>query len=239
MADASSFTKMVPGFDFLQSLVKNAGAAIPGIGQWVAPTLDPAELEKRIGELKTVQFWLEQNARMLATTIQALEVQKMTLSTLQTMNVQMGDLRESLMIKPGVAELSAPRASSASSVPSASEASAASARKAAPPARKAGAAAAAPAVVDPMQWWGALTGQFAQLAATAMKDSATDAAKTLAGNMLKQSLDNAAAGFKAAASAPMKAATAAGAAALGAASGAGKARTRPKAAKKRRAAAKG
>ena len=45
MADASSFTKMVPGFDFLQSLVKNAGAAIPGIGQWVAPTLDPAELE--------------------------------------------------------------------------------------------------------------------------------------------------------------------------------------------------
>jgi hypothetical protein len=236
MADASSFTKMVPGFDFLQSLVKNAGAAIPGIGQWVAPTLDPAELEKRIGELKTVQFWLEQNARMLATTIQALEVQKMTLSTLQTMNVQMGDLRESLMIKPGVAELSASRASS---VPSASEASAASARKAAPPARKAGAAAAAPAVVDPMQWWGALTGQFAQLAATAMKDSATDAAKTLAGNMLKQSLDNAAAGFKAAASAPMKAATAAGAAALGAASGAGKALTRPKAAKKRRAAAKG
>ena len=242
MADASSFTKMVPGFDFLQSLVKNAGAAIPGIGQWVAPTLDPAELEKRIGELKTVQFWLEQNARMLATTIQALEVQKMTLSTLQTMNVQMGDLRESLMIKPGVAELSASRASSVpsvSSVPSASPASAASARKAAPPARKGGAAAAAQAVVDPMQWWGALTGQFAQLAATAMKDSATDAAKTLAGNMLKQSLDNAAAGFKAAATAPMKAATAAGAAALGAASGAGKALTRPKAAKKRRAAAKG
>jgi hypothetical protein len=31
-----------------------------------------------------VQFWLEQNARMLATTIQALEVQRMTLSTLQT-----------------------------------------------------------------------------------------------------------------------------------------------------------
>ena len=91
---------MVPGFDFLQGLVKNAGAAIPGIGQWVAPTLDPAELEKRIGELRTVQFWLEQNARMLATTIQALEVQKMTLSTLKTMNVQMGDLRESLKLKP-------------------------------------------------------------------------------------------------------------------------------------------
>ena len=121
MADASSFTKMVPGFDFLQSLVKNAGAAIPGIGQWVAPTLDPAELEKRIGELRTVQFWLEQNARMLATTIQALEVQKMTLSTLKTMNVQMGDLRESLKLKPPAdaapgaapAKKAAPRASKA------------------------------------------------------------------------------------------------------------------------------
>jgi hypothetical protein len=221
MADASGFTKMVPGFDFLQSLVKNAGAAIPGIGQWVAPTLDPAELEKRIGELRTVQFWLEQNARMLATTIQALEVQKMTLSTLKTMNVQMGDLRESLKLKPVT--------------PAAAAEPAASAKKAAPRAQK----EAAPGVVDPMQWWGALTGQFAQLAATAMKDSATDAAKTLAGNMLKQSFDNAAAGFKAAASAPMKAATAAGAAALGAAAGAGKAMTRPKAAKKRRPAAKG
>ena len=43
-----------------------------------------------------MQFWLEQNARMLGATIQALEVQRMTLSTLKTMNVQMADLRESL-----------------------------------------------------------------------------------------------------------------------------------------------
>src|SRR6478609_8531197 len=100
MADASSFTKMVPGFDFLQNLVKNAGAAIPGIGQWVAPTLDPAELEKRINDLRTIQFWLEQNARMLATTIQALEVQKMTLSTLKTMNVPVAELRDALKV-PG------------------------------------------------------------------------------------------------------------------------------------------
>ncbi|MEP6506328.1 MAG: hypothetical protein ABJD97_23530, partial [Betaproteobacteria bacterium] len=44
-------------------------------------------------------------------------------------------------------------------------------------------------VVDPMQWWGALTKQFTQLAATAMKDSATDAAKNLAGAMMKQGMD--------------------------------------------------
>jgi hypothetical protein len=99
MTDPSAFTKLVPGFDFLQGLVKNAGAALPGIGQWVAPTIDPAELEKRIEELRTVQFWLEQNARMLGATIQALEVQKMTLSTLKTMNVQMEGLRDSLQIR--------------------------------------------------------------------------------------------------------------------------------------------
>ena len=43
-----------------------------------------------------------------------------------------------------------------------------------------------------MQWWNALTGQFAQLATSAMKDTATDAAKTLAGKMMKQSFDAAA-----------------------------------------------
>ena len=48
----AAFIKMVPGFDFLTGLVKNAGAAMPSVGQWVAPTLDPEELEKRIGELR-------------------------------------------------------------------------------------------------------------------------------------------------------------------------------------------
>ena len=71
MADASAFAKLVPGFDFLEGLVKNAGAAMPGIGQWVAPTLNPEELDQRIQELRTVQYWLEQNARMLGATIQA------------------------------------------------------------------------------------------------------------------------------------------------------------------------
>ena len=149
----NSFTKFVPGFDFLQGLVKGAGSALPGIGQWVAPTLNPEELEKRIEELRTVQFWLEQNAKMLGATIQALEVQRMTLSTLKTMNVQMTDLRESLQLK----------------VPPASPASPTSA-----------AGTDSPGAVDPMQWWGALTQQFTQLATAAMKDGASGAAKKMA-----------------------------------------------------------
>ena len=175
MNDASAFTKLVPGFDFLQGLVKNAGSALPNIGQWVAPTLNPEELEKRIEELRTVQFWLEQNARMLGATIQALEVQRMTLSTLKTMNVQMEDLRDSLKIKlPG-----APAAA----------AEAADARATQKPAAKAKKTPAPAGAVDPLQWWGALTKQFTELASTAMKDNATDAAKNLATSMVKQSFD--------------------------------------------------
>lgn len=216
MSDASAFTKLVPGFDFLQGLVKNAGSALPSIGQWVAPTLNPEELEKRIEELRTVQFWLEQNARMIGATIQALEVQRMTLSTLKTMNVQMTDLRDALTIKPGDSPFGAAAAAApAAAAPPAGRSTEAEAEaaedEAAPPAAKArrGKAAAAPAagVVDPMQWWGALTKQFTQLATTAMKDTATDAARGLAGAVVKQGVGAAAKTLKKAAAAPAKAAT--------------------------------
>ena len=230
MSDSGGFGfgKFVPGFDFLQSLVKNAGSALPGIGQWVAPTLDPAELDKRIGELRTVHYWLEQNARMLAATIQALEVQRMTLSTLQSMNVQMGELGESLKIKPAPASMrdgadAARGADDASSEPAhprsargagaragihtpTSAPTAAPSEAPAPRAGKTEAAKAPPPAVDPMQWWGALTHQFAELATQAMKDSAADAAKSLAGGMAKPSMEGAAAAMKKAAGASARAA---------------------------------
>jgi hypothetical protein len=171
VVDASSLSKLVPGFDFLEGLVKNAGAAIPGMGQWVAPTIDPQELERRIQELRTVQYWLEQNARMLGTTIQALEVQRMTLSTLKTMNVQMADLRESLLIPT-------PKPAAPTERPKARPEAAAQGK---PEAAAPEAPAAAPAV-DPMQWWGALTKQFSELAAAAIKNgsAAAEAAVTTA-----------------------------------------------------------
>jgi pyruvate/2-oxoglutarate dehydrogenase complex dihydrolipoamide acyltransferase (E2) component len=164
MIDTNAFTKLVPGFDFLQGLMNSAGQAMPAMGQWVAPTLDPAELDKRIGELKTVQFWLEQNARMIGTTIQALEVQRMTLATLQTMNLPVTELRQAMTLpdKPAKSPARAP---------------AAAATKRAEPAA---ADAAKAAGVDPMQWWGALTQQFGQLAAKAVQDGQAIAASTLA-----------------------------------------------------------
>jgi len=85
MSDTSAFGfgQFVPGFDFLKNLAQasqqaSAGAtsAMPNMGSWVAPTLSIEELDKRIQELKAVQFWLDQNATALKATIQAMEVQK-------------------------------------------------------------------------------------------------------------------------------------------------------------------
>ena len=171
MSTANDLARMVPGFDFLQNLMKGAGAALPGVqgfGQWVAPTLDPEELGKRISELKTVQFWLEQNARLLGTTVQALEVQRMTLSTLQTMNLPMADLRDALKARmPDAPAATAPATpatpAEATPVP----------------------AAAAPGAVDPMQWWSALTQQFTEIATRAVKDNAIDTARHMAGAAVK------------------------------------------------------
>ncbi|WP_416759417.1 PhaM family polyhydroxyalkanoate granule multifunctional regulatory protein [Roseateles sp. So40a] len=182
MAD-TDFSKFVPGFDFLQGLMKNAGAAIPGFNQWVAPTLDPAELDKRIDELRTVQFWLENNARLLSATIQSLEVQRMTLSTLHAMNVPMADLKEALKSKvPPVA-------------PAAPSAPAGEDKRPDPSAEK-------PAGADPLQWWNALTQQFTQVAANAMKTAQTAATAATAATTAATT-----AAAAASTSAPEKAAT--------------------------------
>ena len=104
MSDSPSlgFGKFVPGFDFLQNLAKGATQNIPqmpNLANWVAPTLNVEELDKRIDELKAVQFWLDQNAMALKATIQALEVQKMTLATLKGMNFNMGDVANAFKLK--------------------------------------------------------------------------------------------------------------------------------------------
>ena len=106
----SGFGKFVPGFEFLQNLAGQAADGVaqglgksipqlPNLGNWVAPTFNVEDLEKRIEELKAVHFWLDQNAKALGATIQALEVQKMTLATLQTMNFSLGDVANALKLK--------------------------------------------------------------------------------------------------------------------------------------------
>jgi hypothetical protein len=191
MSDTSAFGfgKFVPGFDFLQNLSQTASkaspaAGIPGMSNWVAPTLSIEDIDKRIQELKAVQFWLEQNGTALKATIQALEVQKMTLTTLQGMNVSMADLAKAFTVKPPEAAAPAPAAqpapapeAEAKAAPETeSEAAAAAKPKSA---NRAKAGAAKPAV-DPMAWWGSLTQQFQNIASAAMKDVAAEAMKAQA-----------------------------------------------------------
>ena len=199
------FGKFVPGFDFLQNLAKGASQNIPqmpNLSNWVAPTLNLEELDKRIDELKAVHFWLDQNGKALGATIQALEVQKMTLATLKGMNFNMGDVANALKLKAadtmlsGVQKVSEKAADTARTISDVATGAASQAR--ARSARKGGAAAAEKGgngVVDPLQWWGALTQQFQQIASSAMKDAArqtaVDTAKNMATGVAKEALKTA------------------------------------------------
>ena len=178
------FTKFVPGFDFLKNLTPGGGATSSAAPGWVAPTLDPEELEKRIQELKTVQFWLEQNSKAVGATIQALEVQRMTLNTLKGMNMSFNDLADSLKAKPQEAAPAAPakpkysftQAAPAQAEPEPEpEAEVEPEHEAEPEAPKASkprSKKAAAGGVDPSHWWGALTDQFQHIATHAMNDMA-------------------------------------------------------------------
>ncbi|MGN8082795.1 PhaM family polyhydroxyalkanoate granule multifunctional regulatory protein [Variovorax sp. 22077] len=202
MSNASKpfdFSQFVPGFDFLKNLAGGAASGngsvpgIPSLASWVAPTLSVEEVDKRIQELKTVQYWLEQNGHALKATIQALEVQKMTLSTLRGMNVRMEDIASAFTRQATAAAAAvAPAAAASRAAPEPEprepeeveneEAPEEEAQEAAPPpskptrkpaASKAKATAGESAgVVDPMQWWGSLTEQFQQIASTALQDAA-------------------------------------------------------------------
>ena len=209
------FGKFVPGFDFLQNLAKGAAQNIPqmpSLSNWVAPTLNLEELQKRIDELKAVHFWLDQNSKALGATVQALEVQKMTLATLKGMNFSMGDVANAFKLKAadtvfsGLQQATDKAADTARTIsgfsagaghdagaPEGGEEKTAGAG--AKKTEKAGDAAMG-GVVDPMQWWGALTQQFQQIAAGAMKDvarhAAVDTAKGVATGMAKEAMKTAA-----------------------------------------------
>ena len=211
----AGFGKLVPGFYFLQNLAKQAAGSaaqsipqLPNLGSWVAPTLNVEELDKRIQELKAVQFWLDQNAAALKATIQALEVQKMTLATLKGMNFNMGDVANAFKLKvadslAGGVQKAADKAKTFSGleVPETTfgtdkaEAKAPADKPKPQAAAATEAAGAAAGVVDPMQWWGALTQQFQTIAADAMKDVARktviDTGKNMATDMAKDAMKTA------------------------------------------------
>ncbi|MDR2852116.1 MAG: hypothetical protein LBV61_03530 [Burkholderiaceae bacterium] len=154
------FSAYIPGFDYLRKLARGQAASstqtLPGIANlsnWIAPTLSVEEVDKRLREMRAVQFWLEQNLIALKASVQALEVQKMTLSTLRGMNLRMQDLSETL-------------ANSAKGVAAAQTPGKAAHKATGKPAGNA-------SLIDPMQWWNALTEQFQSIAAQALHGAAS------------------------------------------------------------------
>jgi hypothetical protein len=219
--DATGFAKFVPGFDFLQNLAKGAGANVPqmpSMGNWVAPTLNVEELDKRIQELKNVQFWLEQNSRALSATIQALEVQRMTLVTLKSMNFNLDDLAATFQMKAGdsAAQAASKAQENGEAASKAAEEVASGARKSdeqaaakpAEPAPGASAPAHGTGLGDPLQLWGALTQQFQQIASNALREvsakAGIDLSKTAAAAKRAPSSKTASAAAPVAKKAPAK-----------------------------------
>lgn len=208
MSDAtgSGFSPFMPGFEMLQSLagqatsgvaqaVASSAPQIPNLSHWVAPTFDVEELDKRIQELKAVHFWLDQNCKALAASVQALEVQKMTLTTLKNMNVSFGEVAQALKMpadgptvyaSPAAAPGSKPSAFAGLEVPprtygtapvappvesAPSEAVQNPTGEAVDGGQSAEPTASAPAA-DPLLWWSALAQQFQQIASHALTDAA-------------------------------------------------------------------
>jgi hypothetical protein len=178
----------MPGMTDTLEFVKNLWGSmnLPGtnLSSMSTPPLSPEDLDKRIADLKAVESWLNMNLTMLRGTIQTMEVQRATLSTLKSMGASMAEAMrqsgvsaEKMSSMPFGAFFGQPAGASAPSAPSASGKGAGGAGTAQPGAAAAGQHPAQGAAQDPaaalgmpvaMAWWNMLQEQFTQAVATAM-----------------------------------------------------------------------
>ncbi len=66
-------------FEFMQKMWNPLSFPIPGM---FTPTVNVAEIDKKISELKTVETWLTMNLGFVQVTIKTLEMQKAALESL-------------------------------------------------------------------------------------------------------------------------------------------------------------
>ncbi|WP_142803881.1 PhaM family polyhydroxyalkanoate granule multifunctional regulatory protein [Tepidiphilus sp. J10] len=69
-------------FAFLRQMCANIGVPVPGM---VFPTMDLADVERRIAEFKAVEQWLQMNLSTLQMTRQSLEMQRVAILSLTQM----------------------------------------------------------------------------------------------------------------------------------------------------------
>ena len=102
MADQNQGSTPPDPFEMFRRLWAPLGLPVPGMAM---PTLDPAEVEKRITDLKSVETWLGINLNMVKMAIQGLEVQKMALNAMQANAGAAGDAAKAFasMMPPAAA----------------------------------------------------------------------------------------------------------------------------------------
>lgn len=91
-------------------MMRQAWAGLTGPGGLasslpMAPPMNLEDLDRRIAELRSVENWLRMNLSMLSSTIQGMEVQRSTISTLRAFvdsaaNMDMGAMRDSGAASP-------------------------------------------------------------------------------------------------------------------------------------------
>jgi hypothetical protein len=87
-------------FDFMQKMWNPFGMTMPGVAQPTAPamqpapppfpnplsmfaTIDPAEVDRKIAELRVIENWLAMSLNFMQMTIKTLELQKASLEALR------------------------------------------------------------------------------------------------------------------------------------------------------------
>lgn len=80
MTQQENHTPLDDAQAMLKSFWGNLNIPLPGM---VTPTLDVDELDKRITDMKAVEGWLKMNLNMLQMSIQGLEMQKFTLTSMK------------------------------------------------------------------------------------------------------------------------------------------------------------
>jgi hypothetical protein len=143
------------------------GMGIPGM---VMPTLSVNEINKQITDLKAVESWLTLNMNMLRGTIQALEVQSATISTLHSMSETMSAMvpqAPSAKARTDHGSVFASPPTTAEKQPPQAEPKPGSAPQPAIDSAADPAAMAAP-FANPAAWWNMLQDQFKQAVNTAI-----------------------------------------------------------------------
>ncbi len=178
MTDTLDFVKNlwgsmgIPGM----SIPGMSGMNVPGM---VMPTLSVDEINKKITDLKAVESWLGLNMNMLRGTIQALEVQAATITTLQTM----GQTFTASMNPAAKGKPSEPASSSTASADGNGSNGAHGTEKLhgapEPTIRdETDAASLTAPLVNAAAWWNMLQDQFKQAVSTAMADVPVPAGPT-------------------------------------------------------------